>query len=306
MILIFPGQGAQSVGMGADFYKQSPAALAVFKLADSELGIPLSDMILNGPEDSLKDTAIQQPAIVTVCVAIIEAMREAGIKTNATASAGLSLGEYAALYAAGAFDVRTCIRLVAKRGALMKSASDIKPCGMSVILKVEPDIIAAACASVASETGRVISPANFNCEGQVVISGELAALEAAENKLKEQKARVMRLPVSGAFHSALMQPAADGLRDALKNADIRRTAFPVYANVDAKPVSEPDDIRDRLIRQLTAPVLWMASMKALIASGETSFLEIGPGATLAGMMKRIDAAATVASVNSVEAMNGLR
>jgi [acyl-carrier-protein] S-malonyltransferase len=302
MVFLFPGQGAQKVGMGKDLHDKSLAARKIFEQADAALGKSLSSMIFNGPEDALKDTAVQQPAIVTVSVAALEALREKlGSPVIPKAAAGLSLGEYSALYSAGAFDFSTCIKLVARRGELMKHASQLKPCGMSVILQMDEKIIEAACAQAAAETSKIISPANFNCEGQVVIAGEISALERAEALLKEKGCkRIMRLPVSGAFHTKLMQPAADDFAKAIHDANINSAKAPVYSNVDSQPSETPEQIRRKLLEQLTHPVLWMRSMKNIIAAHPGRFLELGPGTTLAGMMKRIDATVPVTSLQTFD------
>jgi [acyl-carrier-protein] S-malonyltransferase len=294
-VLVFPGQGAQTVGMGADVVDALPEARELWEQADALLGMPLSDMIRNGPAEALVDTAVQQPALVLtslVCLRGLEcAAHAAGKKApqeTACASAGLSLGEYAALAAAQALSFADALKLVRRRGELMKAASARIPCGMAVVLNLDPEKIETACRQAAQETGGVIAPANFNGGGQIVIAGEEEALAQAMSLCKALGARrVMKLPVSGAFHTTLMQPAVDGLAEALSLAIVSPAVFPVYANAGAAPVCRPNDIRASLLKQLTSPVLWEQTIKRFAAEGCERFVEIGAGQTLAGMIRRI-------------------
>ncbi|MBI3829655.1 MAG: ACP S-malonyltransferase [Planctomycetes bacterium] len=288
-VLVFPGQGAQAVGMGKDLADACAEAAALFKRADELLGFPLSKTIFEGPEAALVDTSVQQPALVLVSLAALKALEvKCGKPVEMAAAAGLSLGEYAALAAAGALDFDTAITLVRRRGELMKAAGEKVPCGMAVVLQLEEGKIREACAQAAKETGQVVAPSNFNGGGQIVIGGANEALAKAMELCKAAGARrVMKLPVAGAFHTALMQPAADGLREALAKAKIGKARAPVYANVSAAPVQAPEEIRTSLEKQLTSPVLWEQTVKNLVAQGHTRFLELGPGSTVSNMIKKI-------------------
>ena len=294
-VLVFPGQGAQAVGMGQDLAEAIPAVRALFARADEVLGFGLTKTIFEGPEAALVDTAVQQPALVLMSLAVLKALEETtGKPLQAAAAAGLSLGEYAALAAVGALTFEDTLRLVRKRGELMAAASARVPCGMAVVIQLDETQIRKACAAAAQETGGIVSLCNFNGGGQVVIGGADAALLRAMELCKAAGARlVKKLPVAGAFHTALMQPAADGLREALARCAIARARAPVIANATAAPVQEPGEIREALERQLTSPVLWEQSVKGLVAQGHFRFLELGSGCTLSGMIRKIapDAAA---------------
>ncbi|MCW8131787.1 MAG: ACP S-malonyltransferase [Planctomycetota bacterium] len=307
-VLVFPGQGAQAVGMGRDLADRCPEARALFARADELLGFPLTKTIFEGPEAALVDTSVQQPALVLVSLAALKAVEvKTGKPFECSAAAGLSLGEYAALAAVGALDFETAITLVRTRGELMKAASEKVPCGMAVVLQLDEAKVRAACEQAAAETKLPVSPSNFNGGGQIVIGGAHDALAKAMDLCKAAGARrVMKLPVAGAFHTALMQPAADGLREALKSAKISKARAPVYANVSAGPVQEPEAIRASLEKQLTAPVLWEQTVKNLAAQGLTSFVELGPGSTVSNMIKKIAPEAATRAVSTwadVEAAN---
>lgn len=306
-VLVFPGQGAQAVGMGKDLAEACPEVRGLFVRADELLGIPLSKTIFEGPETALVDTSIQQPALVLVSLAALKAVEiRTGKPLACAAAAGLSLGEYAALAAVGALDFDTAITLVRKRGELMKAASEKVPCGMAVILQLEAEKIRAACAQATQETGQVVSASNFNGGGQIVIGGANDALAKAMDLCKAAGARrVMKLPVAGAFHTALMQPAADGLKAALAQAKIERARAPVYANCSAQPVQEPAGIRAALEQQLTAPVLWEQTVQNLAAKGLTRFIELGPGNTVSNMIKKIAPEAQTQPVSSWEGVQAL-
>ena len=288
-VLVFPGQGAQAAGMGQDVAAALPEARALFQRADELLGLPLTKTIFEGPDTALVDTAIQQPALVLVGLVLKKALEtNLGRPLACPAAAGLSLGEYAALGAVGALSFDTAIRLVRRRGELMKLAAQKVPCGMAVVMNLDEAKIRAACEQAARETGGVVSLSNFNGGGQIVIGGATEALNKACDLCKAAGAkRVMKLPVAGAFHTALMQPAADAFAADLDAAEIAPAASPVYANVSAAPVRTPAEIRDALKRQLTNPVLWEQTVKNLVASGHTKFLELGPGSTLSNMIRRI-------------------
>lgn len=293
--LVFPGQGAQAMGMASDIVDAVPEAGELSIRADELLGIPLSNTIRNGPAEALVDTAVQQPALVLTSLLCLKALEvaagEAGREapsTTACAAAGLSLGEYAALTAAGALSFDDALRLVRRRGQLMKEAAGRTESGMAVVLNLDAEKVAEACRKAAEETGSVVAPANFNGGGQIAVAGALKALGRAMELCREQGARrVMKLPVSGAFHTELMTSAAEGMKEALAKATVKSCRFPVYANCSAAPVKEPAEIRDSLFKQITSPVLWEQTVRRLVAEGCTRFIELGPGRTLSNMIRRI-------------------
>jgi len=299
-VLVFPGQGAQTVGMGRDLAEAAPEIRELFTRADELLGIPLTQIIFEGPESALVDTSVQQPALVLVSLAALKAVElKAGHSLEPAAAAGLSLGEYAALAAVGALSFGDALKLVRRRGELMKMASERTPGGMAVVLQLDVDKIEAACKQAAAETNAVVSICNFNGGGQIVMGGTLNALDRAMALCKEAGARrCMKLPVAGAFHTALMQPAADGLKDVLASTEIRRAKAPVYANCSAQPVQEPTEIRAALERQLTSPVRWEETVQNLGAQGLTHFLELGAGKTVSNMIKKIAPDAQARSVST--------
>lgn len=299
-VLVFPGQGAQTVGMGRDLAEAAPEIRELFTRADELLGIPLTQIIFEGPESALVDTSVQQPALVLVSLAALKAVElKAGHSLEPAAAAGLSLGEYAALAAVGALSFGDALKLVRRRGELMKMASERTPGGMAVVLQLDVDKIEAACKQAAAETNAVVSICNFNGGGQIVMGGTLNALDRAMALCKEAGARrCMKLPVAGAFHTALMQPAADGLKDVLASTEIRRAKAPVYANYSAQPVQEPTEIRAALERQLTSPVRWEETVQNLGAQGLTHFLELGAGKTVSNMIKKIAPDAQARSVST--------
>jgi [acyl-carrier-protein] S-malonyltransferase len=285
---IFPGQGAQLVGMGKDVSEQFPAARAVFAEADRILGFPLSTLCFDGPAERLEATDIQQPAIFTTSVAVYRAALDAGVirQEQFGALGGLSLGEYTALHLADALSFGDALRLVHRRGQLMQQAAENSQVGMVSLMGMDEDRVLALCERVA-EKGRV-RPANFNCPGQIVISGDRAACAAAAGLADEFDGKAIPLKVAGAFHSDLMKPAADGLRPVLEAVEIRRPRCRVIANVDADYHGEPAAIRESLYRQVFSPVRWQACVQRLIADGCTAFWEIGPNRVLTGLMRKID------------------
>lgn len=281
---LFPGQGSQAVGMGRELYEQSPAARAVFDEADAILGFDLARLCFEGPEAELTATENAQPAILTVSVALLELLRaELGDQLRPDFAAGHSLGEYSALVAAGALSFPAALRLVRRRGELMAAATEG---AMAAIIGLDIEPLEAVCAAAASLGPCVI--ANQNAPGQLVISGASAAVARAMEQAKAAGAkRAMPLNVSAAFHSPLMGAAADGLRAALALAEIRDAAFPVIANTSAAPISAAEAIRAELAEQVTAPVRWIDSVRALAGAGVETVIEIGPGAVLTGLVKRI-------------------
>ena len=294
-VALFPGQGAQKPGMGRDLSESYPEAQALFQRADQAIEFPLADTIMNGDADTVNRTDICQPGIFLVSAAVIEILKERRNLDPTTfhSAAGLSLGEYSALYFAGAFTFEDGIRLTRLRGELMQQASDAEPSGMTSIMGLDLEKVEQACAQVRDEGG-IVRVANLNSPGQVVISGALAAVAAAADLARDAGARrAIPLPVAGAFHSPLMASAAEGLAARLRDTEIRETEIPVIANVTARPARTPEEVRKNLVLQLTSPVLWERSMRSLCSEGIKDFLEPGPGTVLAGLMKKINRDATV-------------
>jgi len=316
--LLFPGQGSQTVGMGRAFYDASPAARAVFDEADSALGFPLSQIIFEGPEDTLKLTEHTQPAILTVSVAALRVLEPELKSRNLSIAfaAGHSLGEYSAHVAAGTFSFADAVRTVRSRGQFMQSAVAPGQGAMAAILGLDADRINDICAAVSDEltqppisdpadpiqqthTGvsAIVAPANINSPNQIVISGSTAAVELAAQRCKDAGAkRAVMLPVSGPFHSALMQPAQDLLATALESIFFNDPAFPVAANADARLLTRAPEVRDALIRQVTAPVRWVECIQLLAQSGATHFIEVGPGKVLTGLNRQIDKSLSTTNV----------
>ena len=289
---LFPGQGSQFVGMGRDLYDRQPAARALFDEADARLGFPLSRLCFDGPEAALTDTAVQQPALYTTSLAAWAVLSERG-HADAAYLAGHSLGEFSALAASGALSFADGLALVRRRGELMKLAGERQPGGMAAILGLDAAPVAELCASAAAETGRTVGVANDNCPGQVVITGDETALARAMALLGQAGARkVVRLPISIAAHSPLMDSVADEFAAAVAAAPLAAARIPVIANVTALPITTPDEIRAELTAQLTAPVRWTDSVRQLGALGVDAYVEVGPGDVLLGLVKRIDRAAS--------------
>lgn len=285
---IFPGQGAQLVGMGQDVAATHAVAQETFAQADELLGFKLSTLCFEGPEERLGATDIQQPAIFVTSVALFRAAVDAGrIRADQFAAmGGLSLGEYTALHLAGALPFADALRLVQRRGELMQQASEAAASGMVSIMGLDENQVLALCEKLASKG--LIQPANFNCPGQIVISGALAACEAAPAVAEELGGRAIPLKVAGAFHSEFMRPAAEGLKTVLAESQISAPNVPVVANVDASYHGNPDEIRDRLYRQMVNPVRWQGCVQKLAADGCAEFYEVGPNRVLMGLMRKID------------------
>jgi len=282
---IFPGQGSQAVGMGQNLCAHSPAALAAFDDADALVGMKLSTLCFYGPEESLRQTIHTQPALYVTSVAALRALQAAGAPPP-QAVAGHSVGEYAALFAAGAFDFETGLRLVERRAQEMNRATLSHPGAMAAVLGLTGAQVAAACAE--AEAVGAVQPANFNGGGQVVISGSPEGVARASEIAKTNGARrVLPLAVSGAFHSPLMAPAVEAMTYALADAAILDAALPVVANLTAEYETRADDIRANLAAQIDHPVRWEESIERLVADGFDTFVEVGAGTVLAGLMKRI-------------------
>ena len=304
--LLFPGQGSQLVGMGADFARAYPIAAQTFQQADDILGVKLSEMMFKGPADALDDTINTQPALYVSSIAILRVLRAELPDLAPAFVAGHSLGEFTALTAAGALDFATGTRLVRERGRLMKGAGEANPGAMAALLGADRETAATLCQSAAEKTGVPLVIANDNCPGQIVISGDMTALEAALDRASNQGIRrVVRLSVSIAAHSPLMAPAEDAFRALLTETPFTTPQIPVISNATAAPMPDVPAIRDALERQLTSSVRWHESVQFMLNAGTTRFIEVGAGDVLTGMMKRIDRKAERVAVNAVEALQAL-
>lgn len=303
--VIFPGQGAQSVGMGRDFAEASPAARQVFDRADRVLGFSLSDVCFNGPADRLNATDMSQPAIFVTSIAIWHALAEKGIQGDLAprAMAGLSLGEYTALHAAGWIDFDDALRLVARRGQLMQAAAEAVESSMVSILGGDEAAVASLCTAAAQ--GDVLVPANFNCPGQIVISGHQKACDRAIAMAESFGLRAVPITVAGAFHSPLMEPAVRGLQDALQSALIQAGRIPVVSNVSADYHADPNSVRALLTQQCARPIRWQASMERLIADGFSRVVEIGPGRVLTGLMRKINRGIEMQNISTAASLENV-
>ena len=282
---VFPGQGSQFVGMGKDLYDTNSTAKQLFDKANEILGFNITDIMFAGTDDELKQTKVTQPA--AFLHSVISALCKGGEESPAMV-AGHSLGEFSALVYAGALSFEDGLKLVAARANAMQKACEANPGTMAAIIALPDEKVEEICAEV-SKNGKVVVPANYNCPGQLVISGDREAINEACEKLKAAGAkRALPLKVGGAFHSPLMQPAKEELQEAIEATSFNAPKCPVYQNVDAKPHTDPAEIKANLIAQLTSSVRWTASVKNMIADGATDFTECGPGKALQGMIARID------------------
>ena len=282
---VFPGHGAQFVGMGKDLYENNALAKELFDKANEVLGFKITDIMFNGTDEELKQTKVTQPAVFLHSVISALCMGDA---FQPDMVAGHSLGEFSALTAAGALSFEDGLKLVHARALAMQKACEKAPGTMAAVIGLPDETIEQVCEEVSTE-GNVVIPANYNCPGQLVISGNEDAINTACEKLTEAGARrALPLPVSGAFHSPLMQPAKDELQAAIEKTEIHAPKCPVYQNVDAKPHTDPAEIKANLIAQLTSSVRWTASVQNMIADGADDFTECGPGKALQGMIGRID------------------
>lgn len=279
---VFPGQGAQFVGMGKDLYDRLPEAKALFEKANEILGFSITDIMFAGTDEQLKQTKVTQPAIFIHSVIMSKAL---GADFKPDMVAGHSLGEFSALVSAGALSFEDGLRLVSKRALAMQAACEKEPSTMAAILGLEDAVVEKICA----ETEGVVVAANYNCPGQLVISGSVDAVGRACESMKAAGAkRALPLNVGGAFHSPLMEPARVELAAAIAAAEFKTPICPVYQNVDAKPYTSPEDIKRNLIAQLTSPVRWTQTAENMMADGATSFTELGPGAVLCGLVKKVN------------------
>ena len=278
---VFPGQGAQFTGMGKDLYEQSPVAKALFEKANEILGFRITDIMFNGTAEELKETKVTQPAVFLHSVILAKTLTDFVPEMVA----GHSLGEFSALVANGTLSFEDGLRLVSQRAMAMQKACELAPSTMAAVLGLDDAIVEQICA----ETEGVVVAANYNCPGQLVISGAVPAVEAACEALKAAGARrALILPVGGAFHSPMMEPAREELAAAIEATVFSTPSCPVYQNVTASAVADPTEIKKNLIIQLTAPVKWTQSVQQMIADGATSFTEVGPGKVLAGLINKID------------------
>ncbi|MGQ9909654.1 MAG: ACP S-malonyltransferase [Candidatus Flexifilum sp.] len=303
---VFPGQGSQFVGMGAELARQYPIARETFAEADDILGFSLSDLCFHGPEADLNATVNTQPALYTAGIAALRVLNALVPDRKPFAVAGHSLGEFTALTAAGALDFRDGLRLVRERGRLMAEAGDQQPGGMAALLGLDADVVRAVCQQASAETSAVVVLANDNCPGQIVISGQHAALERALELAKAAGARrAVRLAVSIAAHSPLMAAASQAFDEALARTPFTAPQVVIYGNVTAQPVTTVDEIRAELGQQLTSSVRWTESVQAMIAAGVTEFIELGAKDVLTGLLRRIDANASGMAVYDTATLTAL-
>ncbi len=283
---IFPGQGAQFSGMGLDLYEKSTIAQELFEKANDILGFPITDVMFEGTIEQLKETKVTQPAIFLHSVAIAKTL---GDSFKPQMVAGHSLGEFSALVANGVLSFEDGLRLVSQRALAMQKACELQPSTMAAIIGLEDNIVERVCGTIDG----IVVAANYNCPGQLVISGEIDAINKACESLKQEGAKMtVVLPVGGAFHSPLMEPAREELATAIENTTFKEPLCPIYQNVTSKAVTNAGEIKKNLMAQLTAPVLWAQSIQQMIVDGATEFTEVGPGKVLQGLMRKIDRTAT--------------
>lgn len=288
---IFPGQGAQFSGMGLDLYENSPLAQELFEKANQILGFPITDVMFEGSAEDLKETKVTQPAIFLHSVILAKTL---GDNFKPDMVAGHSLGEFSALVAAGALTFEDGLKLVSQRAQAMQKACELQPSTMAAVLGLDDNIVENVC----KETEGVVVAANYNCPGQLVISGEVEAINKACEALKEAGARrALVLPVGGAFHSPMMEPAREELAAAIENTTFSKPNCPIYQNVTASAITDENEIKANLISQLTAPVRWTQSVQQMIEDGATLFTEVGPGKVLQGLVKKINRASETASAS---------
>ena len=288
---VFPGQGAQFVGMGKDLYDNNQMAHDLFEKANEILGFRITDLMFEGTEEDLRQTKVTQPAIFLHSVILAKTLGE---EFKPDMVAGHSLGEFSALVAAGALSFEEGLKLVATRAIAMQKACEATPSTMAAVLALPNEKVEEICATIEND---VVAPANYNCPGQIVISGTITGIDAVCPLLLEAGARrALKLKVGGAFHSPLMQPAQDELAAAIEKAEFTTPVCPIYQNVDAKPHTDPSEIKANLIAQLTAPVRWTQSVQNMVADGLTEVVELGPGAVLQGLVSKIEKSVAVSGM----------
>jgi len=304
---LFPGQGAQSIGMGKDVFESVPPAQEIFDQANDILDFDLQTVCFTGPAEQLNTTAVSQPAIFTVSAALLEAMRAnpSTSQLTPTACAGLSLGEYTALYAAGALDFADALRLVQKRGQAMQAAADASDGSMVSLIGLAQDDVEKLCLEAAQ--GDALQPANFNCPGQIVVSGSTGACERVQELAPKHGAiKAIRLEVAGAFHTNMMASAGRSLGAALENTVLRDPSpVQIMSNVTADYYPDVESIRGGLVKQLTSAILWQGCMERLLSEGIEAFYEIGPGRVLTGLMRRISRKTRVKNVSTLDSLQAL-
>ncbi|RLQ95776.1 ACP S-malonyltransferase [Falsibacillus albus] len=300
---VFPGQGSQTVGMGKDVVDNHNGAKEIFRKADERLGFSLSQLIFNGPQEDLTLTTNAQPALLTTSIAILEALKEEGIMADF--AAGHSLGEYSALVAAGALSFEDGVYAVRKRGELMEEAVPNGEGTMAAVLGMDREALKKVTDDVSAQ-GNSVQLANLNCPGQIVISGTAKGVELASEQAKENGAkRVLPLQVSGPFHSELMKPAAEKFASILEEVDVKDAQIPVVANVTAEPMKNSEEIKEKLIEQLYSPVLWEDTVETMLAQGVDTFIEIGPGKVLSGLIKKVNRRVKTYSIQDMESLESV-
>jgi len=299
---VFPGQGSQSIGMGKDFFDNSKQGKELFDGANDALGFDLKKLCFEGPEEELKKTDITQPAVFTVSAIAFEILKENDLIPDLLA--GHSLGEYSALYAAGAISFEDCVRTVHLRGKFMQEAVPLGEGTMAAILGLKREAVEEICKKASSKG--IVEAANINSPGQIVISGKVEGVKEASSMAKEAGAKmIIELKVSAPFHSSLMKKAAEELKKALDNVSIKDASIPVISNVSAKPVTKSSEIKDLLVKQMTSPVLWEDSVKNMISGGISTFIEVGPGKVLSGLIKKIDKGVKLLRAEDISSIKNL-